>query len=258
MFKFFKTKKYGLALGSGGATGLVFIGVIKALEELDIKITHISGSSAGSLIGGAYSLWGDIQKVEDVVLGFKGKDIQKMLRSDIGLNKGVFKGDSALEILDEHLGDAKFSDCKIPFVAVSVDILTAEKVYLTGGLLKDALRASCSIPLVFKPYELNGRHLVDGGLAETVPVEAVKSIGAKKVIGVDIEGFPKNVDNVNFKTLIKQIYNAAFYHQALKDLRLADKKLYFDLEHFTTQELMDNAKEYIKMGYDKTVELFNK
>jgi NTE family protein len=255
MFNIFK-KKYGLALGSGGAKGLVHIGVIKALEELDIRITHIAGSSAGSLIGGSYALWGDIKKVEDIVLDFKGKDIKKMFTSDIGLKKGLFKGDSALEILDEHLGDAKFSDCKIPFVAVSVDILTGKKIYHSDGLLKDALMASSSIPLVFKPYELNGRYLVDGGLAESVPVEAVKSIGAKKVIGVNIEGLTKCSGKLNLKTLSTKIYNTAFYHQALKDLRLADKKLQFDLEQFSTQELMDNAEEYIQMGYDETMKLF--
>jgi NTE family protein len=255
MFNIFK-KKYGLALGSGGAKGLVHIGVIKALEELDIKITHIAGSSAGSLIGGSYALWGDIKKVEDIVLGFKGKDIKKMFTSDIGLKKGLFKGDSALEILDEHLGDAKLSDCRIPFVAVSVDILTGKKIYHTEGFLKDALMASSSIPLVFKPYELNGRYLVDGGLAETVPVEAVKSIGAKKVIGVDIEGVPKSTNKLNLKTLSTKIYNTAFYYQGIKDLRLADKKLQFDLEQFSTEELMDNAEEYIQMGYDETMKLF--
>jgi NTE family protein len=117
--------------------------------------------------------------------------------------------------------------------------------------------ASSSIPLVFKPYELNGRYLVDGGLAETVPVEAVKSIGAKKVIGVDIEGLPKSSDKLNLKTLSTKIYNTAFYYQGIKDLRLADKKLQFDLEQFSTQELMDNAEEYIQMGYDETIRLFS-
>ena len=70
----FKQRKYGLALGSGGAKGFVHIGVIKALEDLDIEITHIGGSSAGSLVGGLYALWKDINKVENVLLTPKNSE----------------------------------------------------------------------------------------------------------------------------------------------------------------------------------------
>jgi NTE family protein len=258
MFNFlFKNKKYGLALGSGGAKGLIHVGVIKALEDLDIEITHISGSSIGSIIGAGYALWKDIGRVEEIILNHDSKDIRRMLTSDIALSKGIFKGDGALEKLDEFFGDSKFSDCKIPLVCVSVDLLSSEKIYHTKGLIKEALRASCSIPFIFKPYEMNGRYHVDGGLVECVPVQAVKSIGAKKTIGVNIEGFPSKESTLDLKDLASRTYHTGIYHISLRDLELADKKLQFNLVDYSIKDLMDNAQEYIQMGYDETIKIFS-
>jgi len=258
MFDFLFKKKYGLALGAGGAKGIVYIGVIKALKELDIKITHIGGSSIGSLIGGMYALWGDINKVEEIVLSYDSKELIKLFRSDIGFSKGIFKGDLVLEEIEKYIENSKIEDCKIPFVAVAVDLLTGEKIYHTNGLLKDAIRASCSIPLIFKPYELNGRYLVDGGLAECVPIKATKSIGAKRVIGVNVQDFPNRNERINLKNLSLRTYIASMYHLGKRDMELAEKKLHFDLVDYSIEELVDNAEKYIDMGYEETKKLFSK
>ncbi len=259
MFDIFHFKqRYGLALGSGGFKGFVHIGVIKALEELDIEVTHIGGSSIGSIVGGMYSLWGNIDKVEEVLLGYDKKKLLDMFSSDIGLLQGVFKGDSFIEELDKLVGNASISDCLTPFVAVSVDINTGEKIYHTSGLLKDAIRASCSIPFVFKPYEFNGRNLVDGGLAESVPVEATKSIGAKKVLGVNVQGFPQNIDDkLNLKTLSERAYRAAVYHLSQKDSALAEKSLLFNFIDMNSMDMVDNAEDLVQMGYKETKKMFS-
>jgi NTE family protein len=259
MFNLFQTKqRYGLALGSGGFKGFVHIGVIKALEELDIEITHIGGSSIGSIVGGMYALWGNIDRVEEMLLSYDKEKLLDMFKSDIGLLQGVFKGDSFIEELDKLIGNASFSDCLIPFVAVSVDINTGEKIYHTSGLLKDAIRASCSLPFVFKPYELNGRNLVDGGLAENVPIEATKSIGAKKVLGVNVQGFQiNNDDKLNLKSLSERVYRVAIYHLSMKDSALADKALQFNLEDMGSMDMIDNPEDLIEMGYKETMKIFN-
>ena len=253
----FKQRKYGLALGSGGAKGFVHIGVIKALEDLDIEITHIGGSSAGSLVGGLYALWKDINKVENVLLNYDKKSLLKIFSYDVTLSKGVFKGENFIKELDKYLGNTKIEDCSIPFVAVSVDIQSGEKIYHTSGLLKDAIRASCSIPGVFTPYELNSMKLIDGGLVECVPVRATKNIGAKKIIGVNIEGFPDSKEKINLKSLTTRVYHAAMYNLGKSDLELADKQLQFNLSTLSMGELIDNAKKYIKMGYEETINLFD-
>lgn len=258
MFDFlFKKERYGLALGAGGMKGLVHIGVIKALEEKDVEITHIGGSSVGSLIGGIYALWGNIEKVEDIVLKYDRKKFVSLFSGDIGLVQGLFKGDSFIEELDKLVGNASISDCLLPYVSVSVDILTGEKVYHTTGLLKDAIRASCSLPYIFKPYELNGRSLVDGGLAENVPIEATKSIGARRVFGVNVQSFPKNEDKLNIKTLSTRIYRASMTHLAKRDMESADMGLTFDLEDMDIINMVDEPEKLIHLGYKKTVDLLN-
>jgi NTE family protein len=259
MFNLFQTKqRYGLALGSGGFKGFVHIGVIKALEELDVEITHIGGSSIGSIVGGMYALWGNIDRVEEMLLSYDKEKLLDMFKSDIGLLQGVFKGDSFIEELDKLIGNASFSDCLIPFVAVSVDINTGEKIYHSSGALKDAIRASCSLPFVFKPYELNGRNLVDGGLAENVPVEATKSIGAREVLGVNVQGFPINNDEkLNLKSLSEKVYRVAIYHLSMKDSALADKALQFNLEDMGSMDMIDNPEDLIEMGYKETMKIFN-
>ena len=257
MFDFLKSNKYGLALGAGGAKGIVYIGVLKALEDLNINISHISGSSVGSLVGGMYALWGDSKKVQDTVLEYDKEKLIKMFRSDVGLSNGIFKGDSFIEELDNIFGNNKISDCKIPFIAVSVDILSGEKIYHNDGFLRDGIRASCSIPFVFKPYDLNGRYLVDGGLAENVPVEAIKSIGAKKVIGVDTQGFPDLKEKMNLKNLGSRIYRASMVLTAQRDMKLVDKRIHFELDDLSLEELLDNAKEYINLGYEETIKVLS-
>jgi NTE family protein len=106
MFEFLKNikgkERYGLALGAGGAKGFVHIGVIKALEEMGIEITHIAGSSIGSLIGGLYALWGNISKVEDIFLSYDSNKLNDLLGGDVGLTKGVLKGDSFLNELETY------------------------------------------------------------------------------------------------------------------------------------------------------------
>lgn len=259
MFEFLRKKnRYGLALGAGGAKGFIHIGVIKALNNLNIEITHIAGSSVGALIGGMYALWGDIKKIEDIVLNYDKKKLVNLFRSDIGLSKGVFRGDAVLEELNQYLSDAQIENCHIPFVAVAVDISTGEKIYLNKGSLKDAIRASGSVPLVFKPYEINGRHFVDGGLAENVPVMAAKSIGAKKILAVNIQGFPMNDEKLNTRTLIQRSYRASIYHLAKNDVKYANKALSFNIEDIEPSDLIDNPERLIQMGYDEAKKLFGK
>lgn len=259
MFEFLKSKeRYALALGSGGAKGFVHIGVIKALNELGIEITHIGGTSIGSLIGSMYALWGDIDRVQEVVLNYDVKTILDMFSGDIGFKNGFLKGDAFMKEIENIIGNATFEECKIPFVAVSVDVLDCEKVYHTSGLLKEAIRASCSIPLVFQPLEINGRLLVDGGIAESVPVEALKKIGARKVFGVNIQGaIVEREKKMNVGNLSNRIYKTSLYHVAKKDLMMADKKLSFNLESIPVKDLIENREEYIELGYSETMKLFS-
>ena len=178
-------KKIGLALGSGGWRSLAHIGVIKTLEKHDIKIDYIAGCSGGSLIGGVYAHYKDIDKVTRIFDNFGYKDFFEAF-SDLYLGSGFIKGNKAVTYLEKYLKKNKLEDTRIPFKAVATDYSTGKEVVLDNGLLSTAIRASCSVPLLFDPVFRGDKYLVDGAVCNPVPVNVVKSMGADIVIGVDL------------------------------------------------------------------------
>jgi len=180
-------KKVGLALGSGGWRGLAHIGVIKVLEQNNIPISFIAGSSAGALIGGLYSYFGNIAEIEKILENIGYIDLLRIL-GDPTAHLGFIKGERFLSFLNEFIYNVKIEDLKIPFVACTTNILTGETVYLDKGNLATAIRASISIPLIFTPVNIDGKKLVDGGNSVPVPTEKVREMGADVVIGVNLYG----------------------------------------------------------------------
>lgn len=183
--------KIGLALGGGGPRGLAHIGVIKKLKELGIDIDLVAGTSIGAEIGGTYALSKDIEKIERLATETDWKSLFDLFAKPSLLSGGLIDTDGIEDYLEQHFGKKTFSDLKIPFQAIATDINTGEQINLNEGDLIEAIIASLSIPLVFKPAKLKGKMLVDGGLADPVPVDVVKQMGADKVIAVNLLHFPK-------------------------------------------------------------------
>lgn len=179
--------KIGLALGSGGAKGLSHIGIIKVLEENNIPIDFIAGSSIGSVIGGFYAATKDIQKIEGIALSNNWRRTL-LLFFDPSLHQGFVSGRKIRNFIENIIGKIHFQDLKIPFSAVATDIKTGEAVAIDKGEVAPAIRASVSIPIIFKPVKLNNRLLFDGGLSLPVPVSVVKKMGADLVVAVNLSG----------------------------------------------------------------------
>ncbi len=177
--------KIGLALGSGGSRGLTHIGVIKALEENNIPIDFIAGSSIGAMAGGFYAAGLDIKKMEEIALETNWHRMFSLI--DPHLKQGLVSGEKVKTFIEGYINGKKIEDCKIPFVAVATDLKTGEVVVLNKGEMAQAIRTSISIPLVFKPVEIDGRILADGGLSASVPVEIVRGMGANLVIAVNLD-----------------------------------------------------------------------
>ena len=180
-----KHKQIGLALGSGGWRGLAHIGIIKSLVKHGFSISYIAGSSAGSLIGGMYALWQDIEKVETIFTNLKYQDLLFAF-SDPSAKLGLFGNKKTISLFEKYIGKANFDQTKIPFIAVSTDIISGESVLLKSGELATAIQASSSVPIVFEPAHHNGHLLVDGGISNPVPVQTVRQMGAETVIAVNL------------------------------------------------------------------------
>lgn len=181
-----KKLKVGLALGSGGARGLAHIGVIKVLKENGIAIDYIAGSSIGALVGGMYASGLSIERIEEIALSTNLKKVFSVF-ADPTLKNGFISGNKMHLFIKECVDDKKFSDCVIPFTAIATDLKTGDCIELNEGELSSAIRASVSIPLVFKPFEFEGLLLADGGLSQPVPVDTVRKMGADIVIASNLD-----------------------------------------------------------------------
>lgn len=177
--------KVGLALGSGAARGLTHIGVLKAIEEKEIKISYISGCSIGALIGGAYAAGYSVQEIEKVALQTDWKLMAKLFSPTLS-SASLINSGYLYEFLNTLYADKTFEDLKIPFSAITTDILTGKMVVLTTGDLLTAIRASISIPIIFEPVIKGEYRLVDGGLVNPTPVDIVKFMKMDKVIAVNL------------------------------------------------------------------------
>ena len=203
--------KIGLALGGGAARGLAHIGVLKVLEEEQIPIQCVAGTSAGSLIGSLFSAGFSWRKIKETAGAIDWGD----LVSPTWPTLGIVNPAKLEKTLDRMLQGRSFQDMSIPFRAVAVDITKGEVVVLHSGSVARAVRASCSIPGIFEPTELEGRLLVDGGLLNDVPTDVVGDMGAERVIGVDLNADrlvpkrPENLIEIFYRSLNILIYNSA-------------------------------------------------
>ena len=187
-------RKVGLALGSGSAKGLSHIGVLKALEELEIKIDYVAGTSIGSLIGGAYAAGLPLDKIEDIALETDVASMAKFFMPTIP-KFGLVTGLKVENFFQSHFGEREIESLIIPYAAVATDILTGEEVVFYKGSLVKAIRASISIPVIFKPVIHNDLVLVDGGLTNPLPIDIVRKMGAEFIIAVNvIKPLGKNKD----------------------------------------------------------------
>ncbi len=208
-------KKVALALASGGPRGFAYIGAIEELQKRGYTITSIAGTSAGSLVGGIYAA-GGMQAFKEWLFGLDPVKVVALMDFSISKNYLV-KGEKVINAIKERVPDINIEDLPIPFAAVATDLYTGEEVVFREGPLFDAIRASISIPSMFKPAEWKGRTLVDGGMVNTLPLNRVQRTPGDILIGfnvnqidaAEIQGFLDSraalVENRSEMTLIQRI-----------------------------------------------------
>jgi NTE family protein len=175
--------KLGIALGSGSARGWAHIGVLRALTEAGIAPDFVAGCSMGAMVGAAFAA-GRIEELEAWALSLDWRRVVGLV--DVGLRGGVFKGDRLLNIYQGQFVECPFSELSVPFAAVATDLATGQEVWLREGKVSDAVRASCTVPGLFKPVLRDGRYLIDGSVVNPIPVSLCRAMGAQVVIAVDL------------------------------------------------------------------------
>lgn len=176
--------RVAVVLGGGGARGMAHVGVLEELERAGIPIDLIVGCSAGSIVGALYANNPDIEYVKCTLIKKKRKDffITNFFKSRFGF----FHRKPFICFTNRELGCKHFEDLQIPLAVVATDLISGELVTYNTGPVSPPVHASCAVPVCFTPISYDGRYLVDGGVADPVPVQVAKDLGAEIIIAVDI------------------------------------------------------------------------
>ncbi len=270
--------KVAVVLAGGGARGLAHIGVLKVIKELGIPVDIVTGTSMGAIIGALYSMGYEPEEIDTIMSGTDWIDLFSEYsenvsepypdRKDRGhyfakagfdrkgfiMSGGFLTGRKALHTLDALFlaipEPTNFDDLPRRFRAVSVDIATGRKVIHDHGSLADALRASMSIPGVFMPYQLNGQAHIDGFVADNLPINLARSLGADLVIAIDLADteeldpaeFDRNLTQILTRTVILMTRNGVT-HQ----LQNADCLITVDTNGYTSMDF-EKTRDIINLG----------
>lgn len=259
----------GLVLGGGGARGPAHIGVLKVLRDLRIPIDYVSGASMGAIIGALFSLGLTPEEIEERILGVdwdelfsdppdrsqrtwrrKQDDRENFLPIEFGFtrhavltNRGLIAGQKlSFAFPDPDLytaGYESFDRLAYPFRAVATDLHTGELVVMDDGNLLQAVRASMSIPGVFPPVQRRGRHLIDGGVVDNLPVDVVRDMGADIVIAVDVGNLPEETSDDllgSIPGILRQTLIIMARQDVLEQMRDADVVIQVELEGITFRD----------------------
>jgi NTE family protein len=179
--------KIGVALGSGGAKGLAHIGILRVLEENGIKPDLVTGASMGAVVGAAYCLGMPIKEIEKKAAKFFATNSIFIPNNFHYFHESLIRLEDVKKAFFEFVGDKTFDDCKIPFMALGLDLEEGVEVRITKGRLLDAIEAASAIPGIFPPVFIDGKYMVDGGLLNPTPVDYLREKNMDIVIGVHTE-----------------------------------------------------------------------
>ncbi|MBN2041403.1 MAG: patatin-like phospholipase family protein [Spirochaetes bacterium] len=253
MKKIKRKKRIGLALGGGAVLGAAHIGVLKALEEFNISISCIAGTSIGAFISTLAAFNKSWKEINKIALDLNWFDISQISLSQ----KGLLSNKKFKNILLNTIGDKDFKQSHIPLSMIATDISSGEKVILKEGKISSAVMASTCLPGIFTPVEINNRSLVDGGIVENVPVTPLKEMHADYIIAVDLinrysSKKPENIVNILLNSFYFTIITATELQTKEADLIIEP-----DLTRFNMVDT-HQVTDLIEAGYSEAVRMLQK
>jgi len=213
-----KPAKIAVVLGAGSSKGFAHIGVLKILESNKIPIHMIVGTSVGSVVGGLYAYGLDAFQLQKFSFSIEKADIVDLIIPE----NGFIKGEKLEDLVNKTLKNTPIEKLKTPFYAVATEIQSGQEVAFGSGNTGMAVRASCSIPGVFRPVRIGDRMYVDGGVVSPVAVDVARRFGADVVIAVDISAGAERTFPENTVETILQSLNVMYSKLATIQLSKAD------------------------------------
>lgn len=236
--------KLGVALGGGFARGLVHIGVLKALEEAQIPVDFVAGTSVGAVIGACYCTGLSAAEMEEIARALRFKHFARWTFS----RYGFYNNDRMTRFCERVLKVTTFEELKIPLAITATDFRNGEAVVFTRGALAPAIRASCAYPGMFLPVEIDGRAYIDGMLAYAVPTTPLRQMGAERVLGVHLSAhWDQNRMPRHLFEVIGQCFSIA--QEKMSEQWKKDADLILDPEvGGYSYDCFDHCDELIAMG----------
>jgi NTE family protein len=243
--------KIGLALSGGGVRGVAHIGILKALEEMGVKISMISGTSAGALVGSLYAAGHTPDEIFNLV---KNSSLLKTVRPAWALT-GLLTWDGLKEILKKSIPHDSFESLNIPLVVTATDIKKGHVHYFSKGELLTPTLASCSIPAIFNPVEFQGNLYVDGGLVDNLPVKPLLE-KCDFIIGCHCNHVSPDFDVTNMKLVMERSLLIAIHSNTQVSKTLCDVIIEPPrMDRFTVLDL-SKAQEIYDFSYHFTKQNF--
>jgi NTE family protein len=213
-----RTVQLGLALGGGAARGFAHVGVIQVLEEAGLHPSHVTGTSAGSLVAALYASGKSGSELTRLAESMQEAEITDWMLPI--LNRGALRGEALAKYVNTQVGGKNLEQMKIPLGIVATDLRTGDAITFRRGNTGAAVRASSAVPAVFQPVRIGGHEYVDGGLVAPVPVRQAREMGANFVIGVDISSDPEGNPSGDTFQILMQTF--AIMGKSINTLALRD------------------------------------
>ena len=257
-----KNYKIGIAFGGGAARGYAHIGVLNAIDELNIPISYISGTSIGSFIGALYAS-GNLKTFENEVRSRNSFMKDVLFKLDPVFPKlSIMNGNEVIRIFKEITDINTFEELNIPLTTVATDIVNNVKIESNKGDLINAIKASIAIPGVLTPTYVNDNLCVDGGLIDPVPLQSIIDMGADRTIAVNLYGLQtsKKIDNKynivdivdrSAKIILNNVTHLSFKNNEPNILIEPPIDQFYGWDFHRANELID-------IGYDTAKEILRK
>lgn len=243
--------RVGLALSGGGARGLAHFGVLKALEELGVEVHEVAGTSAGAIAGAFYAHG---YSPEEAMKHVSGTNLFKVVWPAFSW-RGLFNISKAEEVFRKYFDDDSFESTQLPFKVVATNLNTGLKEVFSEGPLVRPMMASCCLPFIFDPVQINGQLYVDGGIVNNLPAEVLRET-CDVVIGVNVVPVIKDDNLSGMKKMIERISMVAISANVNSSRKHCDVLVEpRELRSFGTFDLKQ-AQEIFNIGYESTHHIF--
>ncbi|MCQ2194927.1 MAG: patatin-like phospholipase family protein [Paludibacteraceae bacterium] len=246
--------KIGIALSGGGAKGVSHLGVLKALEEIGLRIDLISGVSAGAIIGALYA---DGNTPEEICEHLSKGSLYRSVSLTKPKNGGLAKMEMYKQHIAQLLKAKRIEDLKHPLIINATELNSGKNIYFEQGPLIDCVIASASVPIFFAPTQINNKLYVDGGIFCNLPASILREKGCELVIGVHVNPIT-HIDNVNgIVQLSERIFHLAVNGNTIEQKKECD--IVIEMEQLPEVGMFDSTKswEIFDAGYNIAMETFH-